>query len=169
MLEPSSDLCIPFYNVVFRRWGSAGAFLGPSLCPGPEGTALLLRRAMRILDMKLVGRNFYDPSKANVLQRYRWVRDVLRFGWWCRGAIPALLPAAAGPEGFPGALVGFSLRCCTHPSARGCETEAFAKAGVGAPLPAVQSGGCAASRAIAVCAPGAPWPWGGHRVAIGWP
>ncbi|XP_042747584.1 piwi-like protein 2, partial [Lagopus leucura] len=46
VLEPSSDLCIPFYNVVFRR-------------------------AMRILDMKLVGRNFYDPSKANVLQRYR--------------------------------------------------------------------------------------------------
>ncbi|XP_010725056.1 piwi-like protein 2, partial [Meleagris gallopavo] len=46
VLEPSSDLCIPFYNVVFRR-------------------------AMRILDMKLVGRNFYDLSNANVLQRYR--------------------------------------------------------------------------------------------------
>ncbi|KAI6073607.1 Piwi-like protein 2 [Aix galericulata] len=46
VLEPSSDLCIPFYNVVFRR-------------------------VMRILDMKLVGRNFYDPSQASMLQHYR--------------------------------------------------------------------------------------------------
>ncbi|KAM8972425.1 piwi-like protein 2 [Pelodytes ibericus] len=46
ILEPSSDLCIPFYNVVIRR-------------------------VMRILDMKLVGRNFYDPSSATVLQQYR--------------------------------------------------------------------------------------------------
>ncbi|XP_007440785.1 piwi-like protein 2, partial [Python bivittatus] len=46
ILEPSSDLCIPFYNVVFRR-------------------------VMRILDMKLVGRNFYDPTSATVLQQYR--------------------------------------------------------------------------------------------------
>ncbi|XP_003227089.2 piwi-like protein 2 isoform X1 [Anolis carolinensis] len=46
ILEPSSDLCIPFYNVVFRR-------------------------VMRILDMKLVGRNFFDPTSASVLQQYR--------------------------------------------------------------------------------------------------
>ncbi|XP_042332400.1 piwi-like protein 2 [Sceloporus undulatus] len=46
ILEPSSDLCIPFYNVV-------------------------LRRVMRILDMKLVGRNFFDPTSATILQQYR--------------------------------------------------------------------------------------------------
>ncbi|XP_053575387.1 piwi-like protein 2 [Bombina bombina] len=46
VLDPSSDLCIPFYNV-------------------------LIRRMMRILDMKLVGRNFYDPSSATVLHQYR--------------------------------------------------------------------------------------------------
>ncbi|XP_021238819.1 piwi-like protein 2 [Numida meleagris] len=46
VLEPSSDLCIPFYNVLFRR-------------------------AMRILDMKQVGRNFYDLSQANVLHQHR--------------------------------------------------------------------------------------------------
>ncbi|XP_030057874.1 piwi-like protein 2 isoform X1 [Microcaecilia unicolor] len=46
ILEPSSDLCIPFYNVV-------------------------LKRVMRILDMKLVGRNFYDPTSATVLQQHR--------------------------------------------------------------------------------------------------
>ncbi|XP_015269670.1 PREDICTED: piwi-like protein 2 [Gekko japonicus] len=46
ILEPSSDLCIPFYNVVFRR-------------------------VMRILDMKAVGRNFFDPTSATVLQQYR--------------------------------------------------------------------------------------------------
>ncbi|XP_074664275.1 piwi-like protein 2 [Strix aluco] len=46
ILEPSSDLCIPFYNVVFRR-------------------------AMRILDMKLVGRNFYEPAQATILHHHR--------------------------------------------------------------------------------------------------
>ncbi|XP_068130792.1 piwi-like protein 2 [Hyperolius riggenbachi] len=46
ILEPSSDLCIPFYNVVIRK-------------------------VMKILDMKLVGRNFYDPSSSIVLQQYR--------------------------------------------------------------------------------------------------
>uniref|UniRef100_A0A2K5DD03 Piwi-like protein 2 n=1 Tax=Aotus nancymaae TaxID=37293 RepID=A0A2K5DD03_AOTNA len=46
ILEPSSDLCIPFYNVVFRR-------------------------VMKLLDMKLVGRNFYDPTSAVVLQQHR--------------------------------------------------------------------------------------------------
>ncbi|XP_060643492.2 piwi-like protein 2 [Anolis sagrei] len=46
ILEPSSDLCIPFYNVVFRR-------------------------VMRILDMKLIGRNFFDPTSTSVLQQYR--------------------------------------------------------------------------------------------------
>ncbi|XP_075411835.1 piwi-like protein 2 isoform X2 [Tenrec ecaudatus] len=46
ILEPCSDLCIPFYNVV-------------------------LRRVMKLLDMKLVGRNFYDPTNAMVLQQHR--------------------------------------------------------------------------------------------------
>ncbi|KAM6040380.1 piwi-like protein 2 [Chlamydotis macqueenii] len=46
VLEPSSDLCVPFYNVVFRR-------------------------VMRILDMKLVGRNFFEPAQATILQHYR--------------------------------------------------------------------------------------------------
>ncbi|KAM5229655.1 piwi-like protein 2 [Hipposideros larvatus] len=46
ILEPCSDLCIPFYNVVFRR-------------------------VMKLLDMKLVGRNFYDPTNAMVLQQHR--------------------------------------------------------------------------------------------------
>ncbi|XP_026723266.1 piwi-like protein 2 [Athene cunicularia] len=46
ILEPSSDLCIPFYNVVFRR-------------------------AMRILGMKLVGRNFYEPTQATILHHHR--------------------------------------------------------------------------------------------------
>ncbi|XP_036096359.1 piwi-like protein 2 isoform X1 [Molossus molossus] len=46
ILEPCSDLCIPFYNVVFRR-------------------------VMKLLDMKLVGRNFYDPTSAVVLQQHR--------------------------------------------------------------------------------------------------
>ncbi|XP_075300918.1 piwi-like protein 2 [Opisthocomus hoazin] len=46
VLEPSSDLCIPFYNVVFRR-------------------------VMRILDMTLVGRNFFEPAQATVLQHCR--------------------------------------------------------------------------------------------------
>ncbi|XP_049625397.1 piwi-like protein 2 [Suncus etruscus] len=46
ILEPWSDLCIPFYNVVFRR-------------------------VMKLLDLKLVGRNFYDPTSAMVLQQHR--------------------------------------------------------------------------------------------------
>ncbi|KAM9215701.1 piwi-like protein 2 [Leptosomus discolor] len=46
VLEPSSDLCIPFYNMVFRR-------------------------VMRILNMNLVGRNFFEPAQATVLQHYR--------------------------------------------------------------------------------------------------
>ncbi|XP_065507718.1 piwi-like protein 2 [Caloenas nicobarica] len=46
VLEPSSDLCIPFYNVVFRR-------------------------VMRILDLKLVGRNFFEPAQATIVQHYR--------------------------------------------------------------------------------------------------
>nr|DBA30176.1 TPA: hypothetical protein GDO54_006191 [Pyxicephalus adspersus] len=46
ILEPSSDLCLPFYNSVIRK-------------------------VMKILDMKQVGRNFYDPSSATVLQQYR--------------------------------------------------------------------------------------------------
>ncbi|XP_032491291.1 piwi-like protein 2 isoform X1 [Phocoena sinus] len=46
ILEPFSDLCVPFYNVVFRR-------------------------VMKLLDMKLVGRNFFDPTSAMVLQQYR--------------------------------------------------------------------------------------------------
>ncbi|XP_067879457.1 piwi-like protein 2 isoform X1 [Heterodontus francisci] len=46
ILQPNSDLCIPYYNVVFRR-------------------------AMKILELKLVGRNFYDPTSAIVLPQYR--------------------------------------------------------------------------------------------------
>ncbi|XP_014341914.2 piwi-like protein 2 [Latimeria chalumnae] len=46
ILEPNSDLCIPFYNVVFRR-------------------------VMRILEMKLVGRDFFDPASAIVLHQHR--------------------------------------------------------------------------------------------------
>ncbi|XP_038602626.1 piwi-like protein 2 [Tachyglossus aculeatus] len=46
ILEPSSDLCIPFYNVVFRR-------------------------VMKLLDLKLVGRNYYDPTNAMFLQQHR--------------------------------------------------------------------------------------------------
>ncbi|OCT90145.1 piwi-like protein 2 [Xenopus laevis] len=46
ILDPSSDLCLPFYNVVMRR-------------------------VFRILDLKLVGRNFYDPASSTVLQQYR--------------------------------------------------------------------------------------------------
>ncbi|XP_051897227.1 piwi-like protein 2 isoform X2 [Pristis pectinata] len=46
VLQPNSDLCIPYYNVVFRR-------------------------AMRILELKLIGRNFYDPTNANFLPQYR--------------------------------------------------------------------------------------------------
>ncbi|XP_038016084.1 piwi-like protein 2 [Motacilla alba alba] len=45
ILEPSSDLCIPFYNVVFRR-------------------------VMRILNMSLVGRHFFEPAQATTLQKY---------------------------------------------------------------------------------------------------
>ncbi|KAF7242145.1 Piwi-like protein 2 [Varanus komodoensis] len=56
VLEPSSDLCVPFYNVVFRSLFSSMGFNS---------------RVMRILDMKLVGRSFFDPTSATVLQQYR--------------------------------------------------------------------------------------------------
>ncbi|XP_072409957.1 piwi-like protein 2 isoform X4 [Chiloscyllium punctatum] len=46
ILQPNCDLCISYYNVV-------------------------LRRAMRLLELKLVGRNFYDPTSAIVLPQYR--------------------------------------------------------------------------------------------------
>ncbi|KAI9534325.1 Piwi-like protein 2 [Dissostichus eleginoides] len=46
ILPPNSDLCIPFYNVV-------------------------LRRVMKIVGLKLVGRNHYDPESAIVLGKYR--------------------------------------------------------------------------------------------------
>lgn len=41
----------------------------------PEPILLLffLPRVMRILDMKLVGRNFFEPAQATILQHYRWV------------------------------------------------------------------------------------------------
>ncbi|XP_071435063.1 piwi-like protein 2 [Pithys albifrons albifrons] len=45
VLEPSSDLCIPFYNVVFRR-------------------------VMKILNMSLVGRHFFEPAHATVLLKH---------------------------------------------------------------------------------------------------
>ncbi|XP_034084284.1 piwi-like protein 2 [Gymnodraco acuticeps] len=46
ILPPNSDLCIPFYNVV-------------------------LRRVMKIVGLKLVGRNHYDPESAVVLGKHR--------------------------------------------------------------------------------------------------
>ncbi|XP_027763061.1 piwi-like protein 2 [Empidonax traillii] len=45
VLEASSDLCIPFYNVVFRR-------------------------VMKILDMSLVGRHFFEPAHATTLHKH---------------------------------------------------------------------------------------------------
>ncbi|XP_063276175.1 piwi-like protein 2 [Prinia subflava] len=45
VLEPSSDLCVPFYNVVFRR-------------------------VMKILNMSLVKRHFFEPAQATSLQKY---------------------------------------------------------------------------------------------------
>ncbi|KAM3867725.1 piwi-like protein 2 [Diretmus argenteus] len=46
ILPPNSDLCLPFYNVV-------------------------LRRVMKILGLKLVGRNHYDPDSAIILGKHR--------------------------------------------------------------------------------------------------
>uniref|UniRef100_A0A672JY41 Piwi-like protein 2 n=1 Tax=Sinocyclocheilus grahami TaxID=75366 RepID=A0A672JY41_SINGR len=46
ILPPSSDLCIPFYNVV-------------------------LRRVMKFLGLKLVGRNHYDPNAVVILGKHR--------------------------------------------------------------------------------------------------
>ncbi|XP_071338262.1 piwi-like protein 2 isoform X2 [Trachinotus anak] len=46
ILPPNSDLCIPFYNVV-------------------------LRRVMKIIGLKLVGRNHYDPESAVILGKHR--------------------------------------------------------------------------------------------------
>ncbi|XP_069773595.1 piwi-like protein 2 isoform X2 [Narcine bancroftii] len=46
VLQPNSNLCIPYYNVIFRR-------------------------VLRILDLKLIGRNFYDPTNAHFLPQYR--------------------------------------------------------------------------------------------------
>ncbi|XP_019949653.2 piwi-like protein 2 [Paralichthys olivaceus] len=46
ILHPNSDLCIPFYNVV-------------------------LRRVMKMVGLKLVGRNHYDPESAVILGKHR--------------------------------------------------------------------------------------------------
>ncbi|XP_042344076.1 piwi-like protein 2 [Plectropomus leopardus] len=46
ILPPNSDLCIPFYNVV-------------------------LRRVMKIIGLKIVGRNHYDPESAVILGKHR--------------------------------------------------------------------------------------------------
>ncbi|KAM4616857.1 piwi-like protein 2 [Polymixia lowei] len=46
ILPPYSDLCIPFYNVVFRR-------------------------VMKTVGLKLVGRNHYDPQSAIILGKHR--------------------------------------------------------------------------------------------------
>ncbi|XP_031426226.1 piwi-like protein 2 [Clupea harengus] len=46
IIPPNSDLCLPFYNVV-------------------------LRRVMKILGLKLVGRNHYDPTVAVILGKHR--------------------------------------------------------------------------------------------------
>ncbi|KAG8011711.1 Piwi-like protein 2 [Nibea albiflora] len=48
ILPPSSDLCIPFYNVV-------------------------LRRVMKIIGLKPVGKNHYSPENAVILGKYRLV------------------------------------------------------------------------------------------------
>lgn len=32
--------------------------------------------------MKLVGRNFFDPSQASMLQHYRWVLDTFFWGFY---------------------------------------------------------------------------------------
>ncbi|XP_056889498.1 piwi-like protein 2 [Takifugu flavidus] len=46
ILPPTSDLCLPFYNVV-------------------------LRRVMKIIGLKLVGRNHYDPESAIIIGKHR--------------------------------------------------------------------------------------------------
>ncbi|XP_041792594.1 piwi-like protein 2 [Chelmon rostratus] len=46
ILQPNSDLCIPFYNVV-------------------------LRRVMTVIGLKLVGRNHYNPESAVILGKHR--------------------------------------------------------------------------------------------------
>uniref|UniRef100_A0A3Q3RHZ1 Piwi-like protein 2 n=1 Tax=Mastacembelus armatus TaxID=205130 RepID=A0A3Q3RHZ1_9TELE len=46
ILPPNSDLCIPFYNVV-------------------------LRRVMKIIGLKLVGRNHFDPESAVIVGKHR--------------------------------------------------------------------------------------------------
>ncbi|XP_072289719.1 piwi-like protein 2 [Eucyclogobius newberryi] len=46
ILPPSSDLCIPFYNVV-------------------------LRRIMKIIGLKMIGRNHFDPESAVILEKHR--------------------------------------------------------------------------------------------------
>ncbi|XP_044052946.1 piwi-like protein 2 [Siniperca chuatsi] len=46
ILPPNSDLCIPFYNVV-------------------------LRRVMKMIGLKVVGRNHYDPESAVILGKHR--------------------------------------------------------------------------------------------------
>ncbi|CAG5920323.1 unnamed protein product [Menidia menidia] len=46
ILPPNSDLCLPFYNVV-------------------------LRRVMKLIGLKLVGRNHYDPESAVLLGKHR--------------------------------------------------------------------------------------------------
>ncbi|XP_078812582.1 piwi-like protein 2 isoform X1 [Oryzias latipes] len=46
VLPPNSDLCIPFYNVVFRR-------------------------VMKVIGLRLVGRNHYDPENAVILGKQR--------------------------------------------------------------------------------------------------
>lgn len=46
ILSPTSDLCVPFYNVV-------------------------LRRIMKIIGLKMVGRNHFDPESAVILGQHR--------------------------------------------------------------------------------------------------
>ncbi|XP_070820400.1 piwi-like protein 2 [Chaetodon trifascialis] len=46
ILQPNSDLCLPFYNVV-------------------------LKRVMKIIGLKLVGRNHYDPESAVIVGKHR--------------------------------------------------------------------------------------------------
>lgn len=51
----------------------------PPSDPGPILLLFFFPRVMRILGMKLVGRNFFEPDQATVLQHYRWVLDMVSY------------------------------------------------------------------------------------------
>lgn len=43
----------------------------PPSTPEPILLLFFFHRVMRILDMNLIGRNFFEPAQATVLQHYR--------------------------------------------------------------------------------------------------